>query len=490
LPHNLYTADQVRELDRRAIDECSIPGATLMERAGAAAFAVLRQRWPRARQLAVACGVGNNGGDGFVLARLAHAAGFLPRLLQVGDPQRLRGEALAAAQRLAVAGIRVEPFAAERLADVDVIVDAVLGTGLSGAVRDLWREAIDAINQAGAPVLALDIPSGLCADSGAELGAAVHAAATVTFIGVKRGLLSGRGPACCGTLHFNDLGVPARVYEGLEPAARRLDCAGLRGGLTRRPRDAHKGQFGHVVVIGGDHGMAGAVTLAAHAAARVGAGLVSVATRRLHATAVSGAVPEIMSHAVESSAELLALMTRASVVAIGPGLGQGEWGHRMWAAARELELPLVVDADALNLLAVDAQRRDDWVLTPHPGEAARLLSSTAAAVQRDRFAALDKLRDQYGGTVVLKGAGTLVGGPTPAPGVCTAGNPGMASGGMGDVLTGIIAGLLAQGTAAETGAELGACLHALAADRAAARGGERGLLASDLIGELRGLVNP
>ncbi len=489
MPHRLYTAAQVRELDRRAIEEVGIPGATLMERAGGAAFAELRQRWPRARHIAVVTGVGNNGGDGFVLARLAHQAGLVPRVLQVGDAGRLRGDAFAAAQQLRGAGIAPQPFVDDELALVDVIVDGILGTGLSGEVRGAWRDAIAAINAAGVPVLALDIPSGLCADSGAELGDAVRATATVTFIGVKRGLLTGSGPACCGDVVFDDLAVPSEIYEGLEPAAWRLDCTRLRGKLRRRSPDAHKGHFGHVLVVGGELGMAGAVRLAAEAAARVGAGLVSVATRREHAPSVSAAVPEIMSHGIESQAELSALLTRATAVAIGPGLGQGDWGRRMWAALRDCTQPLVVDADALNLLAADPDRRGGWVLTPHPGEAARLLGSTAAAVQRDRFAAVTELRARFGGTVVLKGAGTLVQSERPAPQLCTAGNPGMASGGMGDVLTGIITGLVAQGFDTASAAELGVCLHGLAADSAAARGGERGLLATDVVAELRALAN-
>ena len=262
----------------------------------------------------------------------------------------------------------------------------------------------------------------------------------------------------------------------------------LRSCLPLRVRASHKGDYGHVLVVGGDHGMAGAVRLAGEAAARTGSGLVSIATRRAHAASITAARPELMCHGVESAHDLRLLLQRASVVAIGPGLGQSAWACGMLAAVLQTRLPLVVDADALNLLAQEPMQCDHWVLTPHPGEAARLLGITAQQIQADRLHAVQALQQRYGGVCVLKGAGSLVC-ASDAMTLCEAGNPGMASGGMGDVLTGIIAGLLAQGLSLVDAANAGVYIHATAGDRAAQEG-ERGLLASDLLPQLRRLVNP
>ena len=499
LPHNLYRADQVRALDRAAIEQHNLPGSVLMERAGAAAFLAMQEAWPQARRIVVLCGTGNNGGDGFVLARHAHQDGLEVTAYQVGDGGSIAGEAFAALQRLQGAGVDPSPWESptvtEDLARADVVVDALLGTGLNGVVEGQWREVIEAVTAAGRPVLALDIPSGLEADTGQVLGVAVRAALTVTFIGLKRGLSTGAGPEYCGVLRFDDLRVPADVYAQQSPAAARLDLAHLQRALARRRRDAHKGDFGHVLVIGGDHGMNGAARMAAEAALRVGAGRVSVATRGTHAALLSTVRPEIMSHGIESAKALGPLLERASVIAIGPGLGQSSWARELLGRVLEQTVPLVVDADGLNLLAEEPARREQWVLTPHPGEAARLLGCTVGAVQDDRFAAAASLAESFGGVCVLKGAGTLVhGGPHagsegPPVGVCMAGNPGMATGGMGDVLTGIIAGLLGQGLGTVEAARLGVCLHAAAGD-AAAKAGERGLLAGDLMSWVRRLANP
>ena len=489
LPHALYRAGQVRALDRAAIDDFGIPGTELMARAGAAAFALLRERWPAATDITVLTGTGNNGGDGFVVAELARQAGLTVRVLQLGDPERIGGDARTQARRYAEAGGQWGPFDGLPR-HTELIVDAIFGTGLERPVEGRWAEAVAAINRARVPVLALDIPSGLHADTGAVLGTAVRADATISFIGLKVGLCTGEGPACCGELFFDALAIPAQVYAREIHAARRLDWAKQSELLTLRSRSAHKGAFGHVLVVGGDLGMGGAARLAAEAAGRSGAGLVSLATRPEHVCAVIAARPEVMAHGLLDAAELEPLLRRASVVAAGPGLGRSDWGRDLWAHVLDSGKPLVVDADALNLLAADPQRRDDWILTPHPGEAARLLGCSAAEVQADRLAAAATLTRRYGGVVVLKGAGSVVAtaGNRP-PAICSDGNPGMASGGMGDVLTGIIAGLLAQGFAPDDAAELGVCLHGAAGDRAAA-GGERGLLAGDLLVQIRGLINP
>lgn len=490
LPHNLYSASQSRELDRLATANYSLPGATLMARAAKAAFDCLRARWPEARRVLVCCGVGNNAGDGYVLARLAHEAGMQVQVAQVGEGGRLRGDALAAADAACAAGLRPMPWhRGMGLQHYDVVVDALLGTGLNGEVRAEWRSAIEEINGSGRPVLALDLPSGLDADTGAVLGAAVRADLTVTFIALKSGLFTGAGPALCGELRFDDLQLPGQLYAQVTASAQRLTHKRFTALLSPRARDGHKGLYGHVLVVGGEAGFAGAARLAAEAAARVGAGLVSVATRAGHAASLALARPELMCHGVESAAQLEPLLRRATVVVVGPGLGQGVWAQVMLARLLESRLPLVVDADALNLLAQEPAWRDDWVLTPHPGEAARLLGERASEIQHNRFAAAAGLQASYGGVVVLKGPGTVVLAGDGMPGVCVGGNPGMASGGMGDVLSGVIGGLIAQGLDLRSAAAAGVCLHAAAADAAAAEG-ERGLLASDLFPHLRRLVNP
>ena len=482
LPSALYSVAAVRALDAAAIAS-GIPGLVLMERAGLAAWQVLQRRWPAARRLAVLCGPGNNGGDGYVLARAARAAGCEVQLVEVGDGRR--GADADACRQAALSAGLVPSRRYEQLAAAEVLVDALFGIGLSRPPINPYADAIAAINAAGRPVLSLDVPSGLNADTGTAPGAVVRASVTVSFIALKQGLVTGDARDVVGALELVTLDIPASTGADLAPAARRLPVPRL---LPRR-RVAHKGEAGHVLVIGGSPGYAGAARLAAEAALRSGAGLVSVATVAESVPLVHAGRPEIMTHAVTDAAQLAPLLARASVVAIGPGLGQGVWGQTMFGAVRDLKLPLVLDADALNLLAINPQHRADWCLTPHPGEAARLLGlPDARAINADRYAAVSALRARFGGAVILKGAGTLVAGDA-GIGVVTAGNPGMASGGMGDVLTGVVAALCAQGLALSDAAAHGAMAHALAADRVAARDGERGLLASDLFAELRRILN-
>ena len=493
LPLALYRAAQVRELDRIAIEQYGIAGYTLMTRAASAAFDAMREHWPDPKRVMVLCGTGNNGGDGYVLARLAKEAGLEAfseiKVLQLGDHGSLKGDALQAYQDWEKAGGQSSVFSSTTLQEADLIVDALLGTGLEREVTGEWAQAIAAVNASGLPVFSLDIPSGLNSDTGAVMGVAVHAERTISFIGLKQGLFTGDAADYCGKILFNDLQVPQEVYAGIEPSAVRIEHEIISRLLPKRSRTSHKGRYGHVLVIGGDHGMAGAVRMAGEAAARVGAGLVSVATRSAHAAVIASSRPELMCHGVERSEELRPLLKRATVIAIGPGLGQSDWAHMLLAAAMESGLPMIVDADALNLLAKDPCTRDNWILTPHPGEAARLLDETVAEVQSDRFAAIEKLVNKFNGVCVLKGSGTLIKQQGEVTRVCEIGNPGMASGGMGDVLTGIIAGLVAQGLALEDAAQVGVYIHALAADKAAAKG-ERGLIASDLMDNLRRLVNP
>lgn len=488
LPYALYRAEQVREFDRIAIQEYGIPGAELMERAGSRCFQLMRELWPEARQITLVCGAGNNAGDGYVVARLARQAGLVVRLLTLADPARLRGDALTMADAWRALGGEIEPYH-ELPKKTDLIVDAILGTGLEREVTGSWAEVIAAINRHPAPVLAVDIPSGLHSDNGRRMGCAVQAEASLSFIGLKQGMFTGAGPDCCGRIYFDALEIPARIYASQILSARRIDWDKLYQLIPPRRRSAHKGDFGHVLVIGGERGYSGAARMAAEAAARCGAGLVTIATHPEHAAFLNQGRPELMCRGVENSADLLPLIERADVIALGPGLGQGDWGLGLFQQAITAGLPLVIDADGLNLLTERPSRMEQWVLTPHPGEAARLLGGDTKTIQADRFTALQGLQSRFGGVVVLKGAGTLVKDGTSRPSaVCSGGNPGMATGGSGDLLTGMIAAMLAQGFDLRESAELGVALHAAAGDRAALQG-ERGMLAGDMLNELRGLLN-
>jgi len=486
----LYSAAAARELDRRATAALGGDGYVLMQRAGQAAWRTLLQRWPQAQRVVVACGPGNNGGDGYVLARLARQSGRQVRVVHpAGDGPRTPLAQRACTEYLAAGG-RVDLFPCA-LDDADVLVDAVFGIGLAQAPRADAAALLAALDAAAAPVLALDVPSGIDADRGTAPGVALHADCTLQFIVAHAGLHTGVAQDHTGTLLLDALEVEAADWaEAVPPAATLLRSPALRGWLRRRPRDFHKGRAGRVLCIGGEHGHGGAIVLCAEAALRCGAGLLTVATRERHVPVVLARRPEAMAAAVESDGELPALLAPADVVALGPGRGQGPWGRAMLRLALEADKPLVLDADALNLLAGMPPAAGDAILTPHPGEAARLLGTDTAEVQGDRFAAAQAIAERYGAVVVLKGAGSIVAAPGRVPRVIGAGNPGMATGGMGDLLTGAIAALRAQGLPAFDAGCAGALLHALAGDAAAGEGGERGLLPSDLLPWLRRLANP
>jgi len=492
LPKKLYLSAQVRELDRIAIEEFSIPGITLMESAGDAAYQLMRSKWPEAERILVLCGPGNNGGDGYILARLAKADGLSVKLQQIGDHTKLAGDASLAAEKWFAGGLNLMEVSDDDLNESDVIVDALLGTGLDREVSGQWQEIINAINHCNTPVLSLDIPSGLNADTGQVMGCAVNADATISFIGLKQGLFTGQGVEYAGNVHFNNLDVPDEIGIKVNSMTEQITLDDLQSFLTPRSKSSHKGSYGHVLVVGGECGFAGAARLCAEAAARAGAGLTSLATHGNHAGYITMAVPEVMAHAAENPIELMPLLEKANVVAIGPGLGQSNWGMSLFSKVLESELPLVVDADALNLLAQEPVFSDRWVLTPHPGEAARLLNSDTDTIQSDRIAATKEIQKKFGGITVLKGSGTVIADGNGKVSICSDGNPGMASGGMGDVLTGIIAGLIAQRTSlgidVADASRIGVCLHASAGDHAAADG-ERGMLASDLMPWIRRLVN-
>jgi len=487
-PAGLFDTAAARRIDAQATAALGGDGYVLMQRAGQAAWQCALQYWPQARRIVVVCGPGNNGGDGYVLARLARQSGRGVCVLHLPEHAPRTPLAQRACTDYLAIGGQVE-LSRDCLREADLIVDALFGIGLDRAPDAAAAELIAALNAAGAPVLALDVPSGVDAGSGAVPGAAVHARRVLQFIVPHRGLHTGAALEHAGQRLLAGLEVPEEAFDGIEPAAFRWSEAQLPAQLPPRRIDTHKGESGHVLCVGGNHGSGGALMLCAEAALRSGAGLTSVATRAAHVAPLLARCPEAMAHAVEDAFDLAPLLARAGVVALGPGLGQDDWAQRVWTAALDGGRPLVVDADALNLLARQPRPLAGAVLTPHPGEAARLLDVDTATIQRDRFAAAQAMAARFSAVVVLKGAGTVVAAPGQPPRVVAAGNPGMAVGGMGDLLTGVIAALLAQGLSPFDAAATGALLHGLAGDAAAADG-QRGLLPRDLLPHLRALANP
>jgi ADP-dependent NAD(P)H-hydrate dehydratase / NAD(P)H-hydrate epimerase len=478
LPATVLNADQLRAWERHACRRDGIELYALMERAGAAIWQVVKRRFPGARSIAVATGPGNNGGDGWVIARLALQSGWAVCVRCAVDPQTLHGDARRAYENFISAGGQL----AHAQCVGDVHVDALLGIGARGPMRGAVAELAQRCDPA--RTLSIDIPSGLNADTGAAEPGAVNAKLTVTLIAPKLGLLTGQGPAHTGELELADLGIaPA---PGGERAANRVTASAFATALAPRPRTAHKGQFGHVLAIGGALGMGGAIRLTGEAALRSGAGRVTVVCARAHRAALVAACPELMWRSARNIAESAAHHT----VVIGPGLGQGAFAQSLWPRVCALKLPMVIDADALNLIARDRTPPPlGSILTPHPLEAARLLNRPVADIEANRPLAARALAQQYGAVVVLKGAGTLIAAPDGTLAVNTLGNPGMATAGAGDVLAGVIAALCAQGLAPFDAARFGVYAHALAGDLAA-KAGERGLIARDLMGTLRAALNP
>ena len=484
LPLPLYSAAQVRELDARLI-AAGTSGFELMQRAAHAVWRALRQRWPQAGEITVLAGAGNNAGDGYLVAELAQRSGWAVRVLAVGAPEKLAGDAAAARDAARAAGVSIEPWR-ESAELRGVLVDALLGTGFHGELRQPYAAAVEAVNRSGLPVLAVDIPSGLCADSGRVMEQAVRADLTVAFIGLKLGLFTGDAPDWVGELQFDDLQADPTLVARQACSALRLAGEALPR-LAPRARTAHKGVFGHLLVIGGDHGFGGAALLSSESALRAGAGLVSLATRPEHLAASLARLPEVMCQPTESTYQLLGLCERADVLVVGPGLGQQAWGRSLLSAALASGRPQVWDADALNLLASGAvSAPEDAVLTPHPGEVARLLGCSTREVQADRPAAALALARKYQAAVVLKGAGSLVAAPDGRLRLCDLGHPAMATAGLGDVLAGLIGALRCQGLPAFEAAALGVWLHAGAGQRLGEQG--RGLAASDLIPTIRQLL--
>lgn len=488
IPHSVWPTDWVRQAEKTAAADQGLSLYTLMERAGQAAFDVAQQAYPDSRHWLVACGGGNNGGDGYVVARLAKASGRQVTLVTQGNQSALPEEARQAQADWLAAGGDIQVESGYWPADVDLIIDGLLGTGIRNAPRTPVSDIIVQINQHPAPVIALDIPSGLVADSGAIPGVAVSATHTVTFIALKPGLLTGKAREVVGRLHYHALGLESWLAMQTAAPVQRFDAQNLAQWLMPRRPTAHKGDHGRLVLIGGDVGTSGAIRMAGEAALRAGAGLVRVLTRAENRQAMLIARPELMVHELTPQS-LDDSLAWADVVVIGPGLGQGEWGKHALERVIRCDKPALWDADALNLLAIAPDTRHNRVITPHPGEAARLLNCSIQEIESDRLLSASRLVARYGGCVVLKGAGTLVATQRHMA-IVDVGNPGMASGGMGDVLSGIIGALLAQGLTIYDAASAGCVAHGAAADSLASRYGTRGMLAMDLLPALYPFVNP
>ena len=483
LPDALHSAAQVRDLDARLI-AAGTPGFELMQRAAHAAWRALRRRWPDAGEVTVLAGHGNNAGDGYLIAALAKRAGWQVRVLAVGACAVLKGDAEAAYKEALAEGVDILTWHSQKL--TGIVVDALLGTGLTGDVRPPYGHAIEMINASGLPVLAVDIPSGLCADTGRVLGEAVRADLTVTFIGLKIGLFTGDAQDQVGELVFDDLQADPAIVAQTPASIERLDRFNLPR-LAPRSQTSHKGQFGRALVIGGDLGFGGAALLSSESALRCGAGMVTLATRPEHVTAALTRFPEVMSTGIRSANQLMALIEAATVLVVGPGLGQGSWGRSLLSAAASAERAQVWDADALNQLAAGwVSLPAGCVITPHPGEAARLLGVTTKEIQADRPAAVRALAKKFDAVCVLKGSGSLISSPDGQVALADHGHPAMATAGLGDVLAGVIGALMAQQMPAFDAACLAVWLHALAGEQCGADG--RGLAAADLIPVIRKLL--
>ncbi|WP_413700051.1 NAD(P)H-hydrate dehydratase [Psychromonas sp. KJ10-10] len=464
LPHSLYRARQIKDFEGLAAEQVGTTLYGLMKRAGDACYQVFKHHFPEATSVLVLTGRGNNGGDGYVFAAIAKDAGLHVQLCQVGDDKDLTGDATQARNAWRIEQGVIDSIENADFEKPDVIVDALLGTGLLGTVRAEYQRLIHKINLADKPVLSIDIPSGLNSDTGEIAEVSVKADATVCFVGLKQGLFTARSAEHCGKIYFAGLGIEQEFKALCKSTVSRVTYPDICHYLKPRSRTSHKGFFGKTLVIGGNKGMPRAARLASEATLRCGSGLVKVLTLPENLLTILSGRPELMGEGVDlEHFDGQVIQDWASVLTIGPGLGQDEWAQTLFDYVLASDLPTVVDADALNLLVAKPQWKENWVLTPHPGEAATLLGCSINQIEKDRYSAVRNLRRNFGGVVVLKGAGTLICDGKQVY-VKNVGNPGMASGGMGDVLSGIIAGLLAQGLDALQASTLGVSIHGLVAD--------------------------
>jgi hydroxyethylthiazole kinase-like uncharacterized protein yjeF len=486
--NQFYTAEQVKAGEIQAAQLAGVTMFDLMKRAGEAVLKLVLQYYPTPQHILVCCGGGNNGGDGYVLARLVRKAGIKLTVWSTHQPSQLTGDAYQAYCDFTAAGGRVNTQTTHIADDVDVIVDALLGTGLRGEVKQQTSALIQLVNTSSAKVFAVDIPSGLCANTGTVLGIAVRANHTVSFIGIKQGLVTGQAREYSGTLHFAGLGVELFFQQNNLAEVHAITEQRLKHTLIGRNPVSNKGHHGKALLLSGDIGFGGAIILSAAACARTGAGLTAVLTHSANYSPLLSYCPEVMCHAWDCLDNVDARIHWATAIALGPGLGMSVHAKLIADRVRQSDKPKVIDADGLNLLALVPNIDVNRVITPHPGEAARLLNCAVIDIERDRYQAVRQLQQRFGGVAILKGAGTLVCDGRQVY-VCLAGNPGMASGGMGDVLTGVIVSLLAQGYPLLDAALIGVQLHSQAADQSAKQSGFIGLQASDLVPFIRKQIN-
>jgi ADP-dependent NAD(P)H-hydrate dehydratase / NAD(P)H-hydrate epimerase len=499
----IATTQQIRNIDQRAIREFGIPGMVLMENAAAAIASEMERFFDGLAgvRVGIICGKGNNGGDGLALARRLRIRGVPVRVALLAAFASYKNEAGLNLAILRKMDVEIVPNASSTaIAEIvewsDVLVDAMLGVGLSTPLKGNYAFAAELMNVAGRPVVAIDIPTGINADTGEVMGTAVRSDLTVTLALPKRGLMLHPGAAFAGELRVADIGIPQEVLERENINVSLLDQALVAGLMGEREQDAHKGDFGHLLVVAGSLGKTGAASMAARGALRSGVGLVSVAAPFSLVPVIQQQVIEAMcvpagesidgTIGVGAEEELLKASGRMNACAIGPGLStHHETVQVVKNLIQRVAVPMVIDADGVNALAgsvdVLVKAKAPVVLTPHPGEMARLMGITTSDVQQDRIGMAQGFAEEYGVTVVLKGAGTVIATPDGEVFINTTGNPGMATGGTGDVLTGMIGSLLAQGYGPAQAACLAVHLHGLAGDLAAEEKGEAGMIASDLI---------
>ena len=486
----VFNSSTVANIDRDAINH-NEPGYgfLLMQKAARYSFQILENENPQS--ITVFCGTGNNAGDGYLLAKYATEHGLNTRVISIESKEKLKGDAKRAMNEFEQTGGEIEQWSSEIELNSDWIVDAIFGIGLNRKLGALHEDVIHAINQSKSKVLSIDIPSGLCGDTGKIFGNAVSADLTTTYVGKKSGLYLYSGPDHVGKIFFSDLDIDESFYSKSTPVIKIVSEIDVNDVLINRDQTSHKGDNGHILLIGGNNGMEGAIRIAAEASLRSGSGLVSVLSTSKSCEIINQFRPEVMCHHDPKEEQASALIDRADIIGIGPGLGTDEWAVKLFKQAMSSKKHLVLDADALNILAKTNNNRGNWTLTPHPGEAARLLNSSVSDIQNDRIAAITEISNKYSANVLLKGKFTLIKSlNSDLSYMITTGNPGMATAGMGDLLTGVISSFLGQfGTNdPDKVISVAAHIHSKAGDLAS-EDGERGLIASDLLTYIRQLVN-
>jgi hydroxyethylthiazole kinase-like uncharacterized protein yjeF len=489
LDARLFQVVDIKQIAERAYKEQSITTSMLMRRAAQAAFDSIVYHYPLAQTFGIFCGSGSNGADGLYFAAIAALAGKVVYCYVVADIEKLnekQKKAYLSAQEAGVIFAKADQIIGE---DTDIVIDALLGLGCKGELSLEIATIVDLINHSKKAVCALDIPTGLNPNTGGIAEHCVSADLTISFIAPKIGCYMFKGPNVCGKLITHHLGIDPKIIDEQKPVATLLSERMIRESLSKHPKNSHQRDVGHVLVIGGDYGMGGAVRIAAEAAMRAGALSVTVATRPEHLNVITGARPEIMCFEVRTGEDLKPLIENAQVIVLGPGLGRSDWSRSLFDTVIASDKPKIMDGDALIFLSENPVKRNDWILTPHPGEASELLKHSCPDIQNFRLESVKEMQMIYGGVVVLKGRGSLVNDGKEIH-LCHAGNPGMATAGMSDILSGVIGGLVAQGLPLSQSAGVGVLVHARSADMAVQEAGERGILATDLLPYLRVLVNP